>query len=85
MRVDEIEKFDLMLDVATFDEKNDAFKMIFDVDMKTMMIEKFDYVDSLTCLFAKDLIVSMIYFFANSNMIKSITRFFLTHVTNETR
>ncbi len=74
-----------MLDVATFDEKDDAFRMIFDVDMKTMIIERFDCVDRLTCFFAKDLIASMTYFFADSKITKLITRFFLIHVTNKTR
>ncbi len=85
LRIDEIEKSDSMLDVATLNEKDDAFKMIFDVDIKMMMIEKFDCVDSLICFFAKDLIVSMTYFLTDLNMIKSIIRFFLIHVTNETR
>ncbi len=72
-----------MFDVATFDEKDDASKIIFDVDMKIMMIEKFDCVDSLTCFFARDLIASITCFLIDLNMIKSITCFFLTHVTNE--
>jgi hypothetical protein len=41
LRVDEIEKFDLMLDVAMSNEKDNVFKMILDVDMKIMMIERF--------------------------------------------
>ncbi len=85
MRVDEIERFDLMLDVAIFNEKNNAFKMTFDVNMKTIMIKNFDYVDSLTRFFAKDSIVLITCFLIDSNMIKLIIRFFLIHVTNETR
>ncbi len=74
-----------MLDVATSDEKDDAFKMISDVDMRTMIVEKFDCVDRLTYLFARDLIASMTCLFADSSIVRSTTRFFLIHVTNEAR
>ncbi len=73
-----------MFDVATFDEENDAFRMIFDVDMKTIIVE-FNRVDSMTCLFARDSIASMTCFFVDLNMIKFAIRFFLIHVIDETR
>ncbi len=41
LRVDEIEKSDSMLDVAMSNERDDAFRTIFDVDMKIIMIERF--------------------------------------------
>ncbi len=40
-RVDEIEKSDSILNVAMSNEKNDVFRMILDVDMKIIMIERF--------------------------------------------
>jgi hypothetical protein len=72
-----------MLDVATIDEKDDASKMIFDVDMKTMIVE-FNRIDLMTRLFARNSIVSMTCLFVDLSMIKSTTRFSLTHVIDET-
>jgi hypothetical protein len=31
-----------MFDVAIFDDKDNAFKMIFNVNIKTMIVEKFN-------------------------------------------
>jgi hypothetical protein len=42
LRVDEIENSDSMLDVATSNEKNDAFEMMFDINIKTMMTKMFN-------------------------------------------
>jgi hypothetical protein len=41
LRVDEVEKSDSMLDVTMSDEKDVVFKMILDVDMRIIMIERF--------------------------------------------
>ncbi len=73
-----------MLDVATFDEEDVAFKMIFDVDMKTMIVE-FNRVDSMTCLFAKNLIASVTCLFVDLSMIRFAILFSLIHVIDETR
>jgi hypothetical protein len=84
LRVDEIEESDSMFNVAMLNEKNDVFKMIFYVDMKIIMIERFFWIDLTTCLFVRNSIASKICFFVDSSVFDLIV-FFLIHVMNETR